>query len=108
VARRLEEDGARILARNVREGNAEIDIVALDRGTLAIVEVKFRSGSRFGDGAESIDRRKRARLRAAAAAYRARAFPKGVRPPPVRFDVAIVTPGAAGTLDVEIVRAAFE
>ena len=91
----------------MREGAAELDLVALDGGVLAVVEVKFRSSDRFGSGEESIGAKKRARLRAAAAAYRARAFPRE-KPPPVRFDVAIVRPGLDGEPEVEIRRDAFE
>lgn len=107
MARRLEESGAEILARNVRVGASEIDLVALEDGILAVVEVKFRSDTRFGRGDEAVDFRKRSRLRTAAVAYRERAFPRGTKPP-VRFDVALVSSGAGGDLEIEIIRDAFE
>ncbi|MBI4601734.1 MAG: YraN family protein, partial [Planctomycetes bacterium] len=40
AARHLRRQGLRILARNVREGRGEIDLVALDGATLVFVEVK--------------------------------------------------------------------
>jgi len=98
--------GFRVVARNVRFRRGEIDIVAFDGGTLAFVEVKYRSSERFGSPGETVDERKRARLRRAAASFLSRAFPDGP-PPPVRFDVAMVTRGPDG-FAVEIVRDAFE
>lgn len=44
----LVEKGYRIVARNYRFDKAEIDIVALKDGTLAIVEVKARHSLYFG------------------------------------------------------------
>ncbi|MDN5559640.1 MAG: YraN family protein [Ruaniaceae bacterium] len=56
--------GYLILARNVRMKGGEIDIVVRDpRGPIAIVEVKTRSSTRFGTGAEAITPVKYARLR---------------------------------------------
>jgi putative endonuclease len=80
--------GFRILARNVHLRHAELDLVALERGTLVFVEVRLRSSDRFGSGAESVDGRKRRRIAAAAAELLARgALPRAAR---VRFDVIAV------------------
>jgi putative endonuclease len=57
--------GWEVLARNVRLGDDELDLVALEPGcrrTLVIVEVRSRSGPGFGTAVESVDRRKVARL----------------------------------------------
>jgi len=57
--------GWSILARNLRIGRTELDIVALEpaaRPTLVLVEVRSGSGAGFGSPAESVDRRKVARL----------------------------------------------
>ncbi len=59
----LETEGFRILARNWRCADGEIDIVAMDRHTLVICEVKTRSGARYGTPLESVTRLKRNRLR---------------------------------------------
>ena len=59
------------LARNIRLGADEIDIVARDTDeppTLVVVEVRSRSGSGFGSALESLDARKVARLYRAATA----------------------------------------
>ncbi|TDQ53695.1 YraN family protein [Actinorugispora endophytica] len=59
----LERIGMRVLERNWRCGDGEIDIVAGWGRTLVVVEVKTRAGSRFGRPLEAVDARKRVRLR---------------------------------------------
>jgi putative endonuclease len=54
--------GYRVLARNVRLGAGEIDLVVQRWKTIAIVEVKTRQTDAFGEGYEAVDRRKRERL----------------------------------------------
>lgn len=76
-----------ILARNWRCRRGEIDIVALDEGTVVIVEVKTRSTDRFGLPVEAVGPIKLSRLRALAGewlACRAERFPR------VRIDVVSV------------------
>jgi putative endonuclease len=59
----LEKAGLRILDRNWRCASGEIDIVAAERQVLVVVEVKTRSGTRYGSPLEAITRAKRTRLR---------------------------------------------
>jgi len=97
VARRLEADGWRVLGRNVRIGRLELDLVAVDPGpppALAVVEVRWRAGRDFGLPEETVDFRKRARLRAAAFALLDRGTVDGVRLPklPLRIDLVVVEP----------------
>ncbi|MSQ09316.1 MAG: YraN family protein [Dehalococcoidia bacterium] len=63
--------GYKILARNYRTSQGEVDIVALDGDTIAFIEVKTRraSGLAFGAPEESLTRAKQARLIAAAQSY---------------------------------------
>lgn len=63
--------GYGIKGRNVRCQGGEIDIVAYDprEGELVFVEVKSRSSRIFGWPEESVDARKRRRLRHAANIY---------------------------------------
>ena len=42
AARYLEDQGYVILDRNYRRGHKEVDIIALDHGELAVIEVKTR------------------------------------------------------------------
>jgi putative endonuclease len=76
--------GYRIAARNYRGGGAEIDLVAVDSGTVVFVEVKRRSNTGAGTPEEAVDGRKRDRIRRAAEAF-TRQYRAGDRP--VRFDV---------------------
>lgn len=84
---KLQAAGCRILARNVRYREGEIDIVADDRGTLVFVEVRMRRSDRFGGAAASIDAFKRRRLVRAAQHFLLQHFAAGSRQPPCRFDV---------------------
>ncbi|HRI36122.1 MAG TPA: YraN family protein [bacterium] len=57
--------GYEILARNYCVRGGEIDIVARDGDTTVFVEVKYRSGDRYGTGLESVTPRKLERMRRA-------------------------------------------
>ncbi|HUH12847.1 MAG TPA: YraN family protein [Longimicrobiales bacterium] len=59
AARYLEDRGWRILARNFRSGHKEIDLVARRGHTVAFVEVKTRSGGRWGHPLEAVNALKR-------------------------------------------------
>lgn len=83
----LEENSLRILERNVRYRDGEIDIVALDGGTTVFVEVKRRRDASLGAPAEAVTPRKRARVVRAARRWLA-AHPSRARS--VRFDVVAV------------------
>lgn len=63
AAQYLENQGMKILDRNVRYRHGEIDLVALDGQTVVIVEVKTRASLQFGTPAEAITQRKVATLR---------------------------------------------
>lgn len=59
----LERLGFRILDRNWRCADGELDIIAIDRQVLVACEVKTRSGDRYGTPVESVSRAKLRRLR---------------------------------------------
>jgi putative endonuclease len=80
----LKRKGLQIIARNWRTAQGEIDLVARDGRTLVFVEVRTRSGQSFGLPAESVDWRKRRKLREMALCYLQR---EGMRTPAIRFDV---------------------
>jgi putative endonuclease len=101
VTRHLEQHGFQILARNFRTRLGEIDIVAAKGRDLHFVEVRSRTSTRFMRPAESIDARKRARLRRAAELYLARL--SGPAPEQVFFDVASVVGD-----QIELLTGAFE
>ena len=99
VAARLAAAGWTVLARNVHVGRYELDIVAVDPGpptALVIAEVRWRASRSFGLPEETVDHRKRARVRAAAFGLLDRgALPDGAPLPrlPLRFDLIVVEPG---------------
>jgi len=70
VARWLAGAGWTVLARRWRCPSGELDLVLRDpAGALVAVEVKVRATARAGNAAESVDRRRLARLRAALATF---------------------------------------
>ena len=92
VARRLEESGFAIRARNVRVGRTEIDIVAQSRRLLVFCEVRSRTSTACGEPWETIGAAKLGRIRRAAGRYlreaRARGELRWIRA--VRIDIASV------------------
>lgn len=86
---RLQRLGLRLATRNYRSPFGEIDLVMQERDTLVFVEVRYRSNTAFGTPAETVDRRKQARLRATAEHYlqnTPRASKKACR-----FDIVAIT-----------------
>jgi putative endonuclease len=65
----LERAGLKLLARNYRCPQGEIDLIMDDHDTLVFVEVRYRRSDAFGTPAETVGRRKQARLQAAAEHY---------------------------------------
>lgn len=87
AARHLEENGAVVLARNVRYPVGEIDLVARESDALLFVEVKRRRDAARGEGAEAVTPLKRRRIVAAARAWLAE---KNRSARLVRFDVVTI------------------
>src|SRR5438034_1239924 len=61
--------GYRILARNVRAGGVELDLIVRRGRRLVFCEVKLKDGPLFGDPLEAVDEWKRERLRRGAQAW---------------------------------------
>ena len=87
----LARRGYRIVARNVRAGGVEIDIVARRGWLVVFAEVKTRRSRALGAPETAVDARKQARLARGAAAW-LREHP-GVAHR-MRFDVIACEPGA--------------
>jgi putative endonuclease len=110
VASRLEAAGWRILARNARSRQGELDIVALDGSSLVFVEVKAgRANAAFGPERPvlSVGPRKQLQVRRLAAAFMAarRDLP---RYDGIRFDAVGVTFDRSGdVVDLEHLEGAF-
>jgi len=109
AARHLARRGYRIVARNVRAGGVELDLVARRGRMIVFVEVKTRRSTRFGPPELSVDARKQARLVHGAVAWLAenRAFVDRIR-----FDVVAceVTTDGSGAVRwrVRHIPAAFD
>jgi putative endonuclease len=101
AAEYLQQAGIRILDRNWRCAEGELDIVAAERRVLVACEVKTRSGLGFGSPLEAISRRKQVRLRRLAVSW-IRAH--GVLFDEVRIDVIGLVRDRAGHFTIEHVR----
>jgi len=97
----LEGCGFRILDRNWRCADGEIDIVAVERHTFVVCEVKTRSGTRYGTPLEAVGREKRARLRRLAVRW---LIAHGIRFDQIRIDVVGLLHEDNGEFTVEHVR----
>jgi putative endonuclease len=84
---RLAAAGLRVIDRNWRCRDGEVDLVAAGAGLLVFCEVKTRRGDRYGTPAAAVTPSKQARLRRLAAAYLAATALPRCR---VRFDVVTV------------------
>lgn len=86
AARWYLERGYRLLERNWRCGEGELDLVLAKGRTVVICEVKTRSSLRFGSPFEAVGADKQRRLRRLGARWLREAAP--FRPDEVRYDVA--------------------
>ena len=77
----------RILARNVRDGDGEIDLVVKRAGTVAFVEVKSRQQTRAGLPEEAVGRKKQLQVARLAERFCRERRLDGCR---IRFDVVAV------------------
>jgi putative endonuclease len=104
LARRaLERRGWTTPAANARTRGGEIDLVMADGDTLVFVEVRQRGRADHGGAADSLDGRKRARVRRAAARWLAQ---HDRHDDPVRFD-AVLVDGGIDAPRVRLLRDAF-
>jgi putative endonuclease len=97
----LESAGFRILDRNWRCADGEIDIVAVDRQVFVVCEVKTRSGTRCGTPVEAVGRAKLRRLRKLAVAW---LNAHGVRYDQVRVDIVGLVFEGTGGYTIEHIR----
>lgn len=104
AAQYLERKGYLILIANFRAKGGELDLVAMDGETLAIIEVRYRASDRYGGAAASITRGKRGRI-VRAARHLLAANPLLAKLP-ARFDVVEVS-GPADSPRCDLIRGAF-
>jgi putative endonuclease len=101
AAEYLESCGLRILDRNWRCADGEIDIVAVERHALVVCEVKSRTGTSYGSPLEAVSRTKRSRLRKLAILW---LNAHGVRFDQVRIDVVGLVYEGTGGFTIEHIR----
>ncbi len=103
--RYLRRQGYKILGRNVRLPEGELDLVAKHGSVLVFVEVKARRSSAMGGAVYAVNGNKRTRLIRLAAQYLAvhRAGEQSCR-----FDVVVIQQAPLGQATVEHIENAFE
>jgi putative endonuclease len=101
AARFLEAAGYRIVERNWRGTRGELDLIAEHDDTTVFVEVKTRSGLRFGHPFEAITPAKLRSLRRLAGEWCAQAGDARGR---IRLDVIAVIGGLDGPARIEHLR----
>ncbi|MEJ3744137.1 YraN family protein [Actinomycetes bacterium KLBMP 9797] len=104
AAAHLTEAGLRVVARNWRCADGEIDIVAWEGEDLVFCEVKTRRTLEFGFPVEAVVGAKARRLRRLAMRWLA---DHPVRPRDIRFDVVSVMARRRGPWRVHHLRGAF-
>lgn len=102
----LGNNGYKIVEKNYRCRNGEVDIVARHRDTLVFIEVRTKKSYLFGTPEESITGRKKERLRAVAEHYRQN---HDGLPSEWRIDVVAILMNSAGKVNrIEIIENAVE
>ena len=102
AARYLEEQGCVILERHYRKDHREVDIIALDHGELAVIEVKTRTNEDYFTAEQAVDHRKRQNIIRVANNYVRRTR----RTEPLRFDIIAIV-GSGATAEIRHTKDAF-
>ncbi len=103
AAKFLTGQGYRILERNYRTRNGEIDLIALHQGILAFIEVKTRTNESFGAPELAVTAQKQRRMVKAALGY---IKYKNLHQVPCRFDVVAIS--TAKEQELSLIQNAFE
>ena len=102
AARYLEEQGCVILERHYRKDHKEVDIIALDHGELAVIEVKTRTNEDYFTAEQAVDHRKRQNIIRVANNY----VRRHRRTEPLRFDIIAIV-GSGATAEIRHTKDAF-
>jgi putative endonuclease len=97
----LQTQGLKLIARNWKARQGELDLIMLDRQVIAVTEVRARGSRAFGGAAASVDRRKQAHIIQTTRAWLL-ANPR-YRRNDLRFDVVAIDGDA-----IEWIRNAFD
>ena len=104
VADWYERAGYRILDRNWRRRDGELDLILGSGRAVVFCEVKTRSSNRFGAPVEAVTRPKQLRIRKLAAQWLGES---GLRGRDLRFDVASVMVERGTEPVIEVLEGAF-
>jgi putative endonuclease len=105
AAQYLQVRGLKILARNLRCKAGELDLVCLDGGVLAIIEVRLRGSAEYGGALASVTWTKQRKILRAAQFFLRRE--KHWKNLPLRFDVLAIEGLPDGAHRVDWVKDAF-
>ena len=101
----LVQKGVRIIRRNFRCREGEVDIVCRDKKTLVFVEVKYRSGRRYGFAEEAVSYPKMRTICRVSDFYRIRfGFREDT---PIRYDVIAIESDPEGMEHIRWHKNAF-
>ncbi len=102
----LKKHGYKIIERNYRTRQGEIDIIAKDGEYICFVEVKLRKSDDFGTPGDFIDERKQKKIIKTAQYY---AVKKGIYDSPMRFDAVLINAdfGVSKKYKAEVIKDAF-
>lgn len=101
----LKKQGYKIVEKNFRTNLGEIDIVALDRGTITFVEVKTRNSTNFGFPQEAVGLKKQKKISQVASIYLNQ---KNLNSEKARFDVVAILLSPDQTEKIQLIKDAFE
>ena len=102
--RYLIQRGYKIIERNYRSSQGEVDIIAREKDTFAFIEVKTRRSTAFGPPQMAVNQKKQEQLSKAALYFLKE---KRLEEAKARFDVVAILLGAKGE-EIELIRDAFE
>ena len=103
--RYLQKHGLTLLQRNFRSRFGEIDLIVQQNNTIIFVEVRARKTAAFMHPVESVDYRKRHRIRKTSQVYmhKTAAWNRF----DVRYDVVALTGNASRGMKIDWIKAAF-
>ena len=101
----LKKQGYKIVEKNFRTSLGEIDIIALDRGTITFVEVKTRKSTTFGYPQEAVSLKKQKKISQVATVYLNQ---KKLNSEKARFDIVAILLIPDQTEKIELIKDAFE
>lgn len=84
----LKKHGYKIIEKNYKSHSGEIDIIALDKGTIVFVEVKTRRNDEFGPPELSVNSTKRRKIIKSALNFLSA---RRIKDTPCRFDIVAIT-----------------